>query len=291
MRTREARALRRHAFGSRTDRAPRGRGSTSTTSRETAASCSTATAGSALRAAGRRERRARASWMDDVSSAPLERRTSRRLRRVGGGRGRQRCDLSPGDGRVGGGSPRRRPRTGSFSRRPLGPVAALPFSEISCCCRRDPASRDARRTGASRPRLAAGSSPTGSESCFRAAGTGAAAALRPESRRRRAAGRFLLMECSMRFAAISPDGRFVAAQGPDSKIAIHAVDRSAPRPLRAPRPARARFSGAPTAIALRLQSERTPARVFKVDIETGRRELWKTFAPADRSGWSRSTTS
>jgi len=28
----------------------------------------------------------------------------------------------------------------------------------------------------------------------------------------------------------------------------------------------------------------TPARVFNVDIATGRRELWKTIAPADRSG-------
>jgi hypothetical protein len=27
-----------------------------------------------------------------------------------------------------------------------------------------------------------------------------------------------------------------------------------------------------------------PAQVFKLDIATGRRELWKTIAPADRSG-------
>ena len=28
----------------------------------------------------------------------------------------------------------------------------------------------------------------------------------------------------------------------------------------------------------------TPAQVFKIEIATGRRELWKTIAPADRSG-------
>ncbi len=67
------------------------------------------------------------------------------------------------------------------------------------------------------------------------------------------------------FVAVSPDGRLVAAQGPDSKIAIYPVDGGAPRPL----------AGAEA-------EER--ARVFKIDIATGKRELWKTIAPADRSG-------
>ena len=51
------------------------------------------------------------------------------------------------------------------------------------------------------------------------------------------------------------------------------------------RPARAPSSGAPTADrSTSTEPDEAPARVFKIDIATGRRELWKTIAPADRSG-------
>src|SRR6266508_1110957 len=87
------------------------------------------------------------------------------------------------------------------------------------------------------------------------------------------------------FVAVSPDGRLVAAQGPDSKIAIYPVDGGAPRPL-----AGAEAEESPILWSSDDQSlyayrrNEAPARVFKIDIATGKRELWKTIAPADRSG-------
>jgi len=85
--------------------------------------------------------------------------------------------------------------------------------------------------------------------------------------------------------SISPDGRFVAAQGPDSKIAIYPVDGGAPRPLAGSEAGESPILWSADGGSLFVyRTSDTPARVFKVDIPTGRRELWKTIAPADRSG-------
>jgi Tol biopolymer transport system component len=85
--------------------------------------------------------------------------------------------------------------------------------------------------------------------------------------------------------AASPDGRFVAAQGPDSKIAIYAVDEGAPRPLPGAEAGESPILWSADGGSLYVyRTSEAPVRVFKVDIATGRRELWKTIAPADRSG-------
>jgi len=85
--------------------------------------------------------------------------------------------------------------------------------------------------------------------------------------------------------AVSPDGRFVAAQGPDSKIAIYPVDAGAPRPLAGSEAGESPILwSADGGLLFVYRTSDTPARVFKVDAATGRRELWKTIAPADRSG-------
>ena len=85
--------------------------------------------------------------------------------------------------------------------------------------------------------------------------------------------------------SISPDGRFVAAQGPDSKIAIYPIDGGAPRPLAGSEAGESPILwSADGGLLFAYRTRDTPARVFKVDAATGRRELWKTIAPADRSG-------
>jgi serine/threonine protein kinase/Tol biopolymer transport system component len=87
------------------------------------------------------------------------------------------------------------------------------------------------------------------------------------------------------FLAISPDGHFVAARAPDWKITLYPIDGGAPRLLAG---AEARENpilwSADGESLYAYTSRETPARVFKIDIATGRRELWKTIAPADRSG-------
>ena len=85
--------------------------------------------------------------------------------------------------------------------------------------------------------------------------------------------------------AVSPDGRFVAASGPDSKIAIYPVDGGAPRPLAGAEAVENPILWSADGGSLYVYRRgEAPARVFKVDVATGRRELWKTIAPADRSG-------
>jgi Tol biopolymer transport system component len=80
--------------------------------------------------------------------------------------------------------------------------------------------------------------------------------------------------------AVSPDGRSFAAIGPDSKIAVYPVGGGAPRPLPGAEaldnPVLWSADGGSLYV---YRSREAPARVFKVDVATGRR------------AWSPSTTS
>ena len=90
---------------------------------------------------------------------------------------------------------------------------------------------------------------------------------------------------SNEFVAMSPDGRFVAADGPDSKLAIYAVDGGAARPLPGAEAGESPVLWSADGESLyAYRRNDAPARVFKINIAAGRRELWKTIAPADRSG-------
>src|SRR5262249_45819815 len=87
------------------------------------------------------------------------------------------------------------------------------------------------------------------------------------------------------YVAVSPDGRFVAARAPDWKIAIYPIDGGSSRPLPGGEPRENPILWSADGASLYTYTGReTPARAFKVDVATGRRELWKTIAPADRSG-------
>ena len=85
--------------------------------------------------------------------------------------------------------------------------------------------------------------------------------------------------------AISPDGRLLAAPGPDQKIAIYPVDGSEPRPLAGAEPGENPILWSSDGRSLyAYKANEAPAQVFRIDVATGRRELWKTIAPADRTG-------
>jgi Tol biopolymer transport system component len=84
--------------------------------------------------------------------------------------------------------------------------------------------------------------------------------------------------------AISPDGRFVAAQGPDARIAFYPVDGGDPRPLPGAVAGESPILWGADGTLYVFIAEEAPSQVFRVDVATGRRELWKTIAPADRSG-------
>jgi Tol biopolymer transport system component len=85
--------------------------------------------------------------------------------------------------------------------------------------------------------------------------------------------------------AASPDGRFVATLGPDRRLTAYPVDGGASRPLAGAEVGERAivWSADGTSIYV-YRSRQTPGRVFKIDVATGKRELWKTIAPADRAG-------
>jgi serine/threonine protein kinase/Tol biopolymer transport system component len=85
--------------------------------------------------------------------------------------------------------------------------------------------------------------------------------------------------------AVTPDGKFVAAQGPERRIKLYPVDGGAAAPLRGCEPDEllVRFSSDGKS-AFVLNSGVASARVLRVNLATGQRELWKTFAPADVAG-------
>ncbi|HSS43772.1 MAG TPA: hypothetical protein VLO07_00400, partial [Thermoanaerobaculia bacterium] len=84
---------------------------------------------------------------------------------------------------------------------------------------------------------------------------------------------------------VSPDGRWIAAPGPDSRILLCRADGGTPRPLATNTAGDWPIAWSTEGRLLYVYNRNElPARVFRVNIETGRREFWKEIAPADRTG-------
>ncbi len=85
--------------------------------------------------------------------------------------------------------------------------------------------------------------------------------------------------------AVSPDGRFVATVGPDSRMSIYPIEGGAGRPLQGAEAGEGVIVWSADGGSVFVYRRReVPARVFRIDIATGARELWKIMAPPDRSG-------
>ena len=88
---------------------------------------------------------------------------------------------------------------------------------------------------------------------------------------------------------VSPDGRLVAARGPDQKVALYPVEGGPAQPVEG-------FE--PNDVLLRWSPDRRfvyagsgnrrllTARVYRIEVSTGRRELWKEFSLPDPTGVS-----
>ncbi len=87
---------------------------------------------------------------------------------------------------------------------------------------------------------------------------------------------------------LSPDGRFVLARGPDKKFALYPADSGPPRPIEGfdpnDRPLQWSADGSSVYVAYAGAAGLT-ARVFRVGISGGHRELWKEFTPCDPTGF------
>ncbi len=86
---------------------------------------------------------------------------------------------------------------------------------------------------------------------------------------------------------VSPDGRFVATAMASGQVAILPLDGGAPRPLPGSGPNDYPIEWSPDGRDLYLFDPSTlPTRVFKVDVASGRRELWREILPIDQVGVS-----
>ena len=85
--------------------------------------------------------------------------------------------------------------------------------------------------------------------------------------------------------AVSPDGKWVAATGPDLKVALYPTEPGEPRLISgiAPDELPVRWSADGRSLYVLRRSE-APARVYLVDLETGRRTLWRELSPPDPAG-------
>jgi hypothetical protein len=82
----------------------------------------------------------------------------------------------------------------------------------------------------------------------------------------------------------SPDGKLFLAHGPDDKPMIYSIDGGEPRPVPglAPGDVPTQWSG--DGRALYVFRRELPYRVFRIDLQTGKRELWKETMPEDPAG-------
>jgi hypothetical protein len=84
---------------------------------------------------------------------------------------------------------------------------------------------------------------------------------------------------------VSPDGRYVATLGPESKMTIYPIDGGPARPLPGVEAGEGPVVWSADGGSIFVYHRQdVPARVFRIDVATGAREPWKTIAPPDRSG-------
>jgi serine/threonine protein kinase/Tol biopolymer transport system component len=90
---------------------------------------------------------------------------------------------------------------------------------------------------------------------------------------------------SILFKMVSPDGRWVAATGPDRRIALYPTEAGEPRPVPGLNPEDVPMSWTEDGRALYVwRPSEPPGRIDLFEIATGKRTLWKEFRPPDPAG-------
>ena len=84
---------------------------------------------------------------------------------------------------------------------------------------------------------------------------------------------------------LSPDGRLLAARGADGKYALYPVDGGEPAPLRGLKEGDLPIQWTADGRTMYVKEKGSwPARIFRLALAAGRRELWKEVTPSDRAG-------
>lgn len=86
--------------------------------------------------------------------------------------------------------------------------------------------------------------------------------------------------------AVSPDGRWVTAIGPDQKVALYPVAGGEPRAIPGLRDDQVPlgWTDSPGALFVRARSEERICPVYRLDLSTGTSKLWKELGPRDPTG-------
>jgi Tol biopolymer transport system component/predicted Ser/Thr protein kinase len=87
------------------------------------------------------------------------------------------------------------------------------------------------------------------------------------------------------FFVLSPKGDFVAGVGPDHKLYLYPVAGGAPAPVSSTGPDEAPTGWSADGRSLYVfRFGEIPAKVFELELSTGKRKLWKELVPADAAG-------
>ncbi len=85
--------------------------------------------------------------------------------------------------------------------------------------------------------------------------------------------------------SISPDGEWTAAIGPNQAVSLWPVAGGASRTVNGTQPGDRPVAWSADARSLWLfRRGEVPARIFRVNVQSGQRELWKTLMPLDAAG-------
>jgi Tol biopolymer transport system component len=85
---------------------------------------------------------------------------------------------------------------------------------------------------------------------------------------------------------VSPDGSTIAARGPGPEIRLYSVDRDDSRELPGMSGRETPVGWTTDGLLVRLSGDQAapPGEIYRVDVATGRRELWRNVLPRDRAG-------
>ena len=84
---------------------------------------------------------------------------------------------------------------------------------------------------------------------------------------------------------LSPDGKFVAARGPDQRIYLFPTEGGEPKVIAGVQPGEFPTSWSSDGRSLFVITRgQIPAQVFRVDVATGQRTFWRSLEPADAAG-------
>jgi eukaryotic-like serine/threonine-protein kinase len=86
---------------------------------------------------------------------------------------------------------------------------------------------------------------------------------------------------------VSPDGKTLVAKDQQQRFWLYPVAHGAPRQLDGPSPSDvpARWSADPRFLFFSTDTTRLPVRVYRLDLETGRKEPWYSLNPGEKAGF------